>query len=170
MSAQYLSLVRKQPSKTPPNERLNVIKKPDYVVYRHKIAHGPNVGQTESSADELEIVVEPEGAVESSPGFFARISQRIPILSRANREEPETQKERTPKKKRKSKKKAKPEIVLPPEGDCGKETDLQMYLPRRPGPFFKVVIMISIVIMLFVIYGNSTGAPSFAEHLKIPKF
>ena len=37
------------------------------------------------------------------------------------------------------------------------KSDFKLYLPRRPGPFFKTIIITSIVIMLFIIYGNSPG-------------
>lgn len=150
MSSQYLSLVRKQ--NTPIEDRPSVTKKPGYVVYRHKIAHGlqlETIG-TESSAEEADgIQLETD-----KPSFAKRLKQTLTLF---NREKSEKIRELSPRKKRKSKRKAKPEPAT--EGVLDLETaaknDFNMYLPRRPGPFFKVVIISSVILMLFIIYGNS---------------
>lgn len=79
-------------------------KKPGYVVYRHKIAHGlqlETIG-TESSAEEADgIQLETD-----KPSFAKRLKQTLTLF---NREKSEKIRELSPRKKRKSKRKAKPE-------------------------------------------------------------
>ena len=50
-------------------------------------------------------------------------------------------------------------------GESEEESLFRMYLPRKPGAFFKVVIVASMVLMLLIIYGNSDGKFCFCHEL-----